>query len=83
MYTFQAQHQYEQAASQQPITYPSQGAPASYPQQGGSSLYPSLGDYMGLNLTPEFVEHNMPVVAHVSVTCTCMYMYNLNLNLGK
>ncbi|XP_052088557.1 syntenin-1-like [Mytilus californianus] len=68
----QAQHQYESAASQ-PITYPQQGAPASYPQQGtaapypqqsGSSLYPSLGEYMGLNLTPQFVEQNMPVVAH-------------------
>ena len=62
----QAQHQYETAATSQPITYPSQGAPASYPQQTGSSLYPSLGEYMGLNLTPEFVEQNMPIVAHQS-----------------
>lgn len=57
----QAQQQYEAAASQ-PAMYPQQGA-ISYPQQGGgSSLYPSLGEYMGLNLTPEFVQQNMPVV---------------------
>ncbi|XP_063399018.1 syntenin-1-like [Mytilus trossulus] len=69
----QAQHQYESSAASQPITYPQQGAPATYPQQGtaapypqqsGSSLYPSLGEYMGLNLTPEFLEQNMPVVPH-------------------
>jgi hypothetical protein len=62
IYTFYAD---PQAASHQPITYPQQGAPQgtpAIPQQSGSSLYPSLGDYMGLNLTPEFVEQNMPVV---------------------
>ncbi|XP_041358785.1 syntenin-1-like [Gigantopelta aegis] len=46
-----------------------QGPPAgSYPPQGqeqqpSHSLYPSLEDYMGLSLTQQFVDQNMPVVA--------------------
>ena len=80
MFWFQAQRQYEAASSGQ-ITYPSQGTtpypaqgatpypqqPPAYPTQGAGGLYPSLGDYMGLSLTPEFVEQNMPVVAHVNI----------------
>ncbi|XP_062589676.1 syntenin-1-like [Saccostrea cucullata] len=60
----QAQHQYESAAAGQ-ITYPQQQGSESqpYPTQQGASLYPSLGSYMGLELTPAFVEQNMPVVA--------------------
>lgn len=61
----QAQQRYESAASGQ-ITYPQQGGsqqPQPYPTQHGAALYPSLGSYMGLELTPTFVEQNMPVVA--------------------
>lgn len=67
----QAQRQYEQAAHS--IQYPTQGVP-QYPPQGypaapapgvpmTSSLYPALDEYMGLQLTPEFVSQNMPLVA--------------------
>ncbi|KAJ8306514.1 hypothetical protein KUTeg_017059 [Tegillarca granosa] len=59
-----AQIQHEAAARGQ-IQYPQQGSSA-YPQQqqgGSSALYPSLNEYMGLQLTPEFVQQNMPVVA--------------------
>ena len=48
---------------------PSQGypaAPPAYPQgdqQALSALYPSLDSYMGLQLTPQFIQENMPVVA--------------------
>lgn len=62
---FQAQQRYESAATGQ-ITYPQQGAPQQpYPPQQSVALYPSLGSYMGLELTPAFVEQNMPVVAQV------------------
>lgn len=72
----QAQIQHEAAARGQ-IQYPQQGASAypqqqtAYPQQGGSSaLYPSLNEYMGLQLTPEFVQQNMPVVAQSMAVAT-------------
>lgn len=69
----QAQHQYEQQTGAGQITYPDQ--PPAYPQQGtaypqqtpaypqqgaGGSLYPSLDEYMGLQLTPQFVQQNIP-----------------------
>ena len=69
----QAQRQYEQQTGAGQITYPDQ--PPAYPQQGtaypqqtpaypqqgaGGSLYPSLDEYMGLQLTPQFVQQNIP-----------------------
>ncbi|XP_070556505.1 syntenin-1-like [Ptychodera flava] len=66
------------AASQPAPGYPAQPGGPGYPTQPGgpgyptqppaaaapqSSLYPSLEEYMGLNLTPEFVAQTMPVVA--------------------
>lgn len=58
----QIQHEQRQAAITQG------GYPPAQPQQGAvpsssAALYPSLTDYMGLQLTPQFVEQNMPVVA--------------------
>lgn len=67
----QAQIQHEAAARGQ-IQYPQQGSSA-YPQQqqgGSSALYPSLNEYMGLQLTPEFVQQNMPVVAQTMAVAT-------------
>nr|XP_022313968.1 syntenin-1-like [Crassostrea virginica]XP_022313969.1 syntenin-1-like [Crassostrea virginica]XP_022313970.1 syntenin-1-like [Crassostrea virginica] len=61
----QAQRQYESTAAGQ-VTYPQQGAtqqPSPYPVQQSMALYPTLGSYMGLELTPAFVEQNMPLVA--------------------
>lgn len=56
----QIQHEHRQAAITQG-GYP----PANPSSQASSSaaLYPSLGDYMGLQLTSQFVQENMPVVA--------------------
>jgi len=71
----QAQHRHHQAAQAaiaaggQPgvaaAAAPPAYAPVGQPQQPSvqSSLYPSLEEYMGLNLTPEFVAQAMPVVA--------------------
>jgi len=64
----QVQSQYEQTqqAQQAAIAYPD--APPAYGAVDTAAvalpahLYPSLDDYMGLSLTPEFVEKNMPVV---------------------
>ncbi|XP_002742019.1 syntenin-1-like [Saccoglossus kowalevskii] len=72
-----AQVQHQQVAHQAAIEhnqhshvaapgYPPQPGPPSYApvsSAGQSSLYPSLEEYMGLNLTPEFVAQNMPLVA--------------------
>lgn len=62
----QAQRQYEQQTGAGQITYPnqppaySQQAPV-YPQQGAvGTLYPSLDEYMGLQLTQQFVQQNIP-----------------------
>lgn len=61
----QAQVQHEQRHAM--ITqggYPSAPGAAPIPQASSSaSLYPALEDYMGLQLTPQFVQENMPVVA--------------------
>lgn len=63
----QVQSQYEDAqrAQAQAIAYPV--APPAYgavdQAMVATQLYPSLDDYMGLSLTPDFVEKNMPVVA--------------------
>lgn len=63
-----AQHQYEQQTGQgqSQIAYPdqppayAQQSPA-YPQQGAAgALYPSLDEYMGLQLTQQFVQQNIP-----------------------
>ncbi|KAL4236810.1 hypothetical protein ACF0H5_005197 [Mactra antiquata] len=61
----QAQRQHE--ASQQPaVTYPAAGGQyppqQAYPTQSASAgaLYPTLDEYMGLQLTPTFVQQNMP-----------------------
>lgn len=43
--------------------YPAAGTSYPSPQASESSLYPSLGDYMGLQLTQQFVQQNMPVVS--------------------
>ncbi|XP_077990862.1 syntenin-1-like isoform X2 [Glandiceps talaboti] len=66
-----AQHQHQHVAQaaiaggQHPPAAAPAYAPVAQPQQPAmqSSLYPSLEEYMGLNLTPEFVAQNMPVVA--------------------
>lgn len=70
-----AQHQYEQQTGQgqSQIAYPdqppayAQQTPAypqqtpAYPQQGAAgALYPSLDEYMGLQLTQQFVQQNIP-----------------------
>lgn len=59
-----AQVQYQQAA-QQAVQYPGSVPPQAVPvvASGGSSLYPSLQEYMGLDLSPETIAANMPVVA--------------------
>ncbi|KAL5017463.1 hypothetical protein ScPMuIL_007052 [Solemya velum] len=59
----QAQRQYEQPPqpSHQPLQYPPQD-PAVASAPPGSTLYPSLGDYMGLQLTPELIAQNTSVV---------------------
>lgn len=61
----QAQRQYEQGPPQPSVTYPQAGV--QYPPQqpamgasGGGSLYPTLDEYMGLQLTPQFVQQNLP-----------------------
>eukprot|EP00916_Digyalum_oweni_P011095 GHVL01018440.1.p1 GENE.GHVL01018440.1~~GHVL01018440.1.p1 ORF type:complete len:309 (+),score=34.22 GHVL01018440.1:532-1458(+) len=67
----QVQHEQRQAITQGGGEYPSVSpslAPGPGMQHSGSnsslsSLYPSLGDYMGLHLTPQMVNQNMPVVA--------------------
>ena len=76
----QAQRQYEQQTGAGQITYPDQ--PPAYPQQGtaypqqtpaypqqgaGGSLYPSLDEYMGLQLTPQFVQQNIPGYVSISI----------------
>ena len=73
IFVFQVQSQYEDAqrASAAAIAYPA--APPAYgavdtAMTSPSHLYPSLDDYMGLALTQDFVEKNMPVVASVSIT---------------
>ncbi|KAK7484068.1 hypothetical protein BaRGS_00024680 [Batillaria attramentaria] len=64
----QVQHEQRQAIAQG--GYPSApgypAAPAAgemHTSSSGASLYPALDDYMGLKLTPQFVQQNMPVVA--------------------
>ena len=61
----QVQHEQRQAITQgggyppvQAASIPPSGSAASM-----SSLYPALDSYMGLQLTPQFVQQNMPVVA--------------------
>ncbi|XP_025111265.1 syntenin-1-like isoform X1 [Pomacea canaliculata] len=60
-----AQMQYEQGVTQvAAVGYPNTGNVVPQASSAFSpSLYPSLGDYMGLQLTPEFVQQNMPLVA--------------------
>lgn len=58
-----AQAQVAHERQSQPIAYPH--PPAGYPAQqpaiaGGSSLYPQLEEYMGLQLTPQFLQQNIP-----------------------
>ena len=72
MSTLQVQSQYEQqqAAQQAAIAYPA--APPAYGAVDtapaySAQLYPSLDDYMGLSLSPEFLEKNMAVVPAVSI----------------
>lgn len=57
--------QYEQGVTQvAAVGYPNTGNVVPQASSAFSpSLYPSLGDYMGLQLTPEFVQQNMPLVA--------------------
>ena len=61
----QVQHEQRQAITQGGGYPPAQAA--SIPPSGSaasmSSLYPALDSYMGLQLTPQFVQQNMPVVA--------------------
>ena len=66
--SFQAQRQYEAGPA---VTYPQPGGASQYPpqqppmaQSAGGSLYPTLDEYMGLQLTPQFVQQNLP--AYVS-----------------
>ncbi|XP_060606250.1 syntenin-1-like [Ruditapes philippinarum] len=62
----QAQRQHETA--QAPISYPGQAPqqypPPAYPQMASAgssgSLYPTLDEYMGLQLTPAFIQQNIP-----------------------
>lgn len=61
----QVQHEQRQAIAQ------SGGYPQAAPQtdrapssSSMASIYPALDSYMGLQLTPQFVQQNMPVVAH-------------------
>lgn len=61
----QVQHEQRQAMITQggyPPTDPPGAAPIPH-SSSGASLYPALEDYMGLQLTPQFVQQNMPVVA--------------------
>ena len=53
------------ASTAQSITQSAMGAPPAYGSVSvppGSGLYPSLGDYMGLELSPHTIEQQMPVV---------------------
>lgn len=63
----QVQSQYEEAQRARAIAYPvappAYGAVDTAVAAVPAQLYPSLDDYMGLSLTEEFIEKNMPVVA--------------------
>ncbi|XP_076440227.1 syntenin-1-like [Babylonia areolata] len=60
----QIQHEQRQAITQggYPAGDPAPHPHSSYPSSS-AALYPSLDNYMGLQLTPQFVQENMPVVA--------------------
>lgn len=54
---------YPTSSSSAPPPYPtvSPSAPLPYPiAPVNSQMYPTLGDYMGLELTPEVIAANMP-----------------------
>ncbi|XP_059470610.1 syntenin-1-like isoform X2 [Neocloeon triangulifer] len=57
-----AQMQYEASqhveVAQEATPYPN--APPPYPTTGNGHLYPSLGDFMGLQITDEFVQAHIP-----------------------
>ncbi|WAR23115.1 SDCB1-like protein, partial [Mya arenaria] len=67
----QAQRSYEQPQ----VTYPAQGgaqpgyppAPQQAPRGSSPSLYPTLDEYMGLQLTPQFVQQNLPEYNQVAI----------------
>ncbi|XP_045158657.2 syntenin-1-like [Mercenaria mercenaria] len=62
----QAQRQYEtgQPSVSYPAPPPQPYPPQPYPTQaasgGSASLYPTLDEYMGLQLTPAFIQQNIP-----------------------
>lgn len=60
----QVQHEHRQAITQGGGYPPAQGdsQSISYPSSGSLTLYPSLDNYMGLQLTPQFMQQNMPLV---------------------
>ncbi|KAL8570741.1 hypothetical protein ACOMHN_039175 [Nucella lapillus] len=62
----QIQHEQRQAITQgeggYPHPSPSSHSGVNHPSTS-AAMYPSLSDYMGLQLTPQFMQENMPLVA--------------------
>lgn len=85
IFYIQAQRKYEQPPQPavQPLQYPPQDpAVASDPSGAHPALYPSLGEYMGLQITPELVAQNMPVVP-VYPEQVSFYYIDLKLKVVK